>query len=110
MVVRVVFILVEPAGYSASAGTRAVGKVRSIFCPRTGEPFRRRFSPAIQRLQSWQRMRGGSRVDFLGRFLLRKAGTQEKWYSSVSVEVGSAANALGACIAFYLLVSQIRFP
>src|SRR5204863_7435540 len=38
------------------ARSRAAGKVRGICCGTTGEPFRRRFSPAIHRLQSWYRM------------------------------------------------------
>ncbi len=32
MVVRIVFILVEPTGYNAPAGSRAAGKVRGICC------------------------------------------------------------------------------
>ena len=56
MVGRVVFILVEPTGYNAPTGSRAASKGRSNCRARTGEPFRRRFSRTIHRLQAWYRM------------------------------------------------------
>src|SRR5438034_4590647 len=56
MVARVVFILVEPTGHNAPAGSRATRKGRNNCCARTGEPFRRRFSRTIHRLQAWRRM------------------------------------------------------
>ena len=56
MVVRVVFILVEPTGYSAPAGSRAATKRRNNCYARAGKPFRRRFNRTIHRLQAWYRM------------------------------------------------------
>src|SRR5438094_2999847 len=56
MVGRVVFNLVEPTGHNALAGSRAARKDRNNCCARTGEPFRRRFSRTIRRLQAWYRM------------------------------------------------------
>jgi hypothetical protein len=56
MVVGVVFILVEPTGYNTPARSRAARKDRNNCCARTGEPFRRRFSRTIHRLQAWYRM------------------------------------------------------
>ena len=56
MVDGVVFILVEPTGYNAPAGSRAARKGRNNCCAGTGEPFRRRFSRTIHRLQAWYRM------------------------------------------------------
>jgi hypothetical protein len=56
MVDGVVFILVEPAGYNAPAGSRAARKGRGNCCPRTCEPLRTRFSRTIHRLHGWYRM------------------------------------------------------
>src|SRR2546426_5690223 len=56
MVVGVVFVLVEPTGHNAPAGSRAARKGRNNCCARTGEPFRTRFSRTIHRLQAWYRM------------------------------------------------------
>ena len=58
MVVRVVFILVEPTGDNARAGSSAARKGRDNCCARTGEPFRGRVSRTIHRLQIWYRMIG----------------------------------------------------
>src|SRR6266480_4156908 len=52
----IVFILVEPTDYNATAGSRAARKGRDNCCSRTGEPFRKRFSRTVHRLQAWSRM------------------------------------------------------
>src|SRR4029077_7894148 len=57
MVGRIVFILVEPTGHDATAGSRAARKGGNNCCARTGEPFRRRFSRTVHRLQAWHPMR-----------------------------------------------------
>src|SRR5438093_7999134 len=56
MVGRIVFILVEPTGHNAPTGSRAASKGRNIWGAQTGEPFRKRFSCTIHRLQAWCRM------------------------------------------------------
>ena len=56
MVVRVVFILVEPTGHNAPVGSRAARKGGNNCCDRTREPFRKRFSRTVHRLQAWYRM------------------------------------------------------
>src|SRR5947208_463725 len=56
MVGRVVFNLVEPTSHDATAGSRAARRDRNNCCARTGEPFRKRFSRTIHRLQAWYRM------------------------------------------------------
>src|SRR5437016_1125300 len=56
MVARVIFILVEPTGHNAPAGSRPASTGRDNCCARTGEPFGRRFSRTIHRLQAQRRM------------------------------------------------------
>ncbi len=56
MVDWVLFMLVEPTGYNAPAGSRAARRGRNNCCAGTGEPFRRRFGRTIHRLRAWHRM------------------------------------------------------
>jgi hypothetical protein len=100
MVAGVVFILVERTGYNALAGSRAGRKGRNNCCARTGEPFRRRFSRTIHRLQPWYRM---TREDFK----TRKSGRDLFFWKSSR---RAAIIAVPAYRVHAVAVSHIRSP